>query len=185
MSEKDENLSELVKTRKLLVKKFEQTVKERVKREEGECEIFDTSLNQHNIQQSNDFVGMSYPMKTTSVMTTKNDNYDDVNKEAVNVDSNSNNNDVENTRLPTNLKRYIIRSTKTKNIKITPLLTSPLKSAVQSNKREKMLKSIDANGLCNRLRVLKSIQEEGVSTHQHNQEIDFILSKLREMQIIL
>lgn len=180
----EKKMSDLTKTRELIVKKFEQTVKERAKciAGEEECETFNasSSTSRHDSQPFDD-------VAATSSMTSQNDYENNSNDN--NIESNSfsvrDDDDDDETRLPANPKRYIIRSANQKGIKITPSLFKPTSSAVQSNKRKSMLKSLDANGLCNRLRVLKSIQEEGISTFQHQEEVDFILNKLRKMQIIL
>lgn len=179
MSEGEVNLSELAKTRELIAKKCGQSVKERAKREEGEYEIFKTSLNHRDSEPYNDIVDKSCSIKIPS--TTKNSDVD-VSKEEENDGSNSFSTEVKTVCLPTNRKRYVIRSAKTKCIKVTP----PWTPSSSSNKRGKTLKSFDANKLTKRLQMLLSVQDDGISPTQNFQhEIDSILYKLREMQVIL
>lgn len=173
MSESDVNLSELTKTRKLIAKKFEQSVKERAKREEREC---DTLPN-------NSDVNKSCPIRMTTTTVKNDDDHDVESKEDESANTNSFGAEVDTADLPISLKRYVIRSTKTNGIKVTP--SSSSLSTVSSNRRETLLRSFDANGLCNRLRLLISGHDEGIPIPQNYHEIDSILSKLRELQVIL
>lgn len=170
MSEGEVNLSELMKTRKLISKKVEQSANERAKREEEERDTL----------ASNGDVGMSRPIRMTSTALKNID--DDVEKNDE-MDSNSISDAVESVRLP-HIKRHIIRSAKTNSIKVSP--PRPLStSSVVLNRRGQKRKSVDANGLCNRLRLLMSEREKGISTPQIHQEIDSILNKLYEFEVIL
>lgn len=172
MAETEVDLSELVRTRELIAKKCGQSVKERAKREDKEeCETFNTSPNHRDSQPSNDVVVKSCPIRMTSSP-----------KQCVKSD------EVERIRLPdtiTNRKRYIIRSTKTNSIKVSTCKAPSPKQSSPSNKEDKMLESFDANKLTKRLQILLSARDDGTSSSLDYQEIDSILYKLREMQVIL
>lgn len=177
MTEKeDADLSELVKARELITKKCGQSVEERA-REKDE--------DHRDSQPSNDVLAKSCANrrrinKTSTIKNCVRHN------EVENDDSNSFSGAVERTRLPntiTNRKRYIIRSAKTNGIRVSSCKAPS--SVRSSSKTEKTRKWLDANKLTERLQMLLSAQDDGIAPPQNYQEIDSILFKLREMQVIL